>query len=152
MYHVGNLTVEQFVYDRFTLAFACQITLTAANSLRTLVNERNLAQLFEADYSKLHRIVGIMSIVSNTVCRIDNLRLKQRMLACGPFVDSGRLAFEYFECEVEARKVLVSRFKLLDDHEPKLVVRKTALVSQALRQHIFSRVPKWRMTNVVDKC
>ena len=58
-------------------------------------------------------------------------------------------AFAHFECQVQTWKIRIGIFKQLDDPDALTVVIEAAVVAHAFSQHLFARMSKRRVSQIV---
>ena len=58
-------------------------------------------------------------------------------------------ALAHFECQVQTRKIRIGIFKELDHSHALTVVIEAAVVAHAFSQHLFARMSKGRVSQIV---
>jgi hypothetical protein len=58
-------------------------------------------------------------------------------------------ALSHFECQVQTRKVRIGIFKKFDHSYTLTVVIEAAVIAQAFSQHLFARMSKGRVSQIV---
>ena len=114
-----------------------------------------LAQLLERHQSQLHGIVRVVRVVSHAVGCFDNLYFQERRDAPRgegrPLVGPRRLAVEHLPREIQPRKRRIARFQFLGDRQGIPIVRKAAVLTQALVERVLAGMAIGRVADIVKQ-
>ena len=109
-----HLEIDQLVEDRPACLDALAPSMKNGHAGCGVGHQRQFQQFVECHESQLHGVVGVVSVVSDRVGGIDDLRLEQWGRR-GAVLLAGRLRIEHLAGEVETGEVGVARLEQLHD-------------------------------------